>query len=257
MKKSSEIRRDNLLLAIARMGNATTLAAKAGVSSVYLSQIKNRVPESKTGKPKTMGDDVARKIEAALDEPEGWMDVQHKSVTALYELPDRQGEHAVREERRLASGDRRSHDSGVVEIPQYNAGGAMGHGLVLDGLAGVIKSWRVDHEWLRLNVRSHTGINNLCIVTGFGPSMRPMFNPGDPLLLDKGVNTFDHEDAIYFFRVDNYGFIKTVQRIPQPGGGMVYRAKSKNPDYDPFDITSGMDFEVFGKILTIWKSEQF
>jgi phage repressor protein C with HTH and peptisase S24 domain len=37
---------------------------------------------------------------------------------------------------------------------------------------------------------------------------------------------------------------------------MVIRAKSKNPDYDPFDITEKMDFEVFGRILTVWKSEQ-
>lgn len=144
-----------------------------------------------------------------------------------------------------------------VLIPQYDAGGSMGNGLILDGMAGVIKSWRVDQEWLRLNVRSHTGTANLCIVTGFGPSMRPMFNPGDPLLLDRGVNTFDREDAVYFFRIGNHGYIKTVQRIPQLGGGMIYRAKSKNPDYDPFEIIEGMDFEVFGKVLTVWKSEQF
>lgn len=77
MKKISEIRRDNLLIALARMGAASKLASVAGVSAVYLSQVKNRSPESKTGKPKTMGDDVARKIEVALSEPEGWMDTPH------------------------------------------------------------------------------------------------------------------------------------------------------------------------------------
>ncbi|OGB23320.1 MAG: hypothetical protein A3I66_01255 [Burkholderiales bacterium RIFCSPLOWO2_02_FULL_57_36] len=181
----------------------------------------------------------------------------------LAELESLQGLPAIDSDRRHEH--RRAHDlelvapqgSDEVMIPQYNAGGAMGNGLVLDGLAGIIKSWRVDLEWLRLNVRNHTGVKNLCIVTGFGPSMRPMFNPGDPLLLDKGITTFDHEDAIYFFRVGNYGYIKTVQRIPTQDGGIIYRAKSKNPDYDPFDITREMDLEVFGKILTVWKSEQF
>lgn len=146
-----------------------------------------------------------------------------------------------------------------LRIPQYEAGGAMGHGLVLEEQPpGLIKSWTVDHEWLRLNVRHHTGIHNLCIVTGFGPSMRGMFNPGDPLLCDLGRKTVD-VDGVYFFRVGEHGFIKILQRIPT-ADGVAIRAKSKNTDYDPFDITPKMltqegYFEVFGKILTIWKSE--
>jgi phage repressor protein C with HTH and peptisase S24 domain len=36
----------------------------------------------------------------------------------------------------------------------------------------------------------------------------------------------------------------------------VLRAKSFNPDYDPFEITQKMDFAVFGKVLTVWRSEQ-
>lgn len=131
----------------------------------------------------------------------------------------------------------------------------MGNGLELeDRPPGLIKSWRVDHEWMRLNVRHHTGIKNLCIVTGFGPSMRPKYNPGDPLLCDRGVLTVD-TDGVYFFRVGKHGFIKQLQRIPTEEG-LVLRAKSFNKDYDPFDITEKMDFQVFGKILTAWKSEQ-
>jgi DNA-binding Xre family transcriptional regulator len=150
-------------------------------------------------------------------------------------------------------------DAADLVINQYDAGGSMGRGLVLeDRPPGLIKSWKVDHEWLRLNVRHHTGIQNLRIVTGFGPSMRGMFNPGDPLLCDCGVKTVE-QDAVYFFRVDSHGFIKILQRIPT-SDGVILRAKSKNPDYDPFDITRKVveseGFEVFGKILTVWKSEQ-
>ena len=147
-------------------------------------------------------------------------------------------------------------DPPELVIHQYGAGGAMGHGLILeDKQPGIIKSWHVDAEWLRLNVRHHSGIKNLCIVTGFGPSMRGMFNPGDPLLCDTGVTVCD-TDAVYFFRVGDHGFIKMLQRIPTING-MTIRAKSKNPDYEPFDIIEGMDFQIFGKILTAWKSEQF
>ena len=116
----------------------------------------------------------------------------------------------------------------------------MGSGLILEEKQpGLIKSWRVDNEWLRLNVRHHTGISNLCIVTGFGPSMKPKYNPGDPLLLDRGVTTVETE-GIYFFRVAQHGFIKQLQRIPTETG-LVIRAKSLNPSYDPFDITAKME----------------
>jgi hypothetical protein len=39
-----------------------------------LSQIKNQSPHAKTGKPRSMGDDLARKIEAKLGLTPGWMD---------------------------------------------------------------------------------------------------------------------------------------------------------------------------------------
>lgn len=155
--------------------------------------------------------------------------------------------------------DSGSQDSeGDFLIAQYDAAGAMGNGgLVLEEQPpGLIKSWRVDPEWLRLNVQHHTGRANLCIVTGFGPSMKPKYNPGDPLLLDRGVTDVESGgDGVYFFRVGNHGFIKQLQRIPTENG-LVLRAKSFNPDYDPFEITQKMDFAVFGKVLTVWRSEQ-
>lgn len=39
-----------------------------------LSQIKNQSAHHKTGKPRAMGDELARRIEGALNLPEGWMD---------------------------------------------------------------------------------------------------------------------------------------------------------------------------------------
>lgn len=145
--------------------------------------------------------------------------------------------------------------TGDILIKQYDTGGAMGFGFELEQQPpGLIKAWRVDHEWLRLNVGSYTSAKNLCIVTGFGPSMRPKYNPGDPLLCDSGVRLVD-TDGIYFFRVGKHGFIKQLQRIPTEDG-LILRAKSFNEDYDPFDITERMDFHCMGKILLLWRSEQ-
>jgi len=39
-----------------------------------LSQIRTKAPHSKTGKPRVMGDDLARKIEERLSLEAGWMD---------------------------------------------------------------------------------------------------------------------------------------------------------------------------------------
>ena len=140
---------------------------------------------------------------------------------------------------------------GSVVLKQYrDVGGSMGNGLVLRDQPGEIQAWSVTEEWVRKNIKNYTSIQNLCIVTGFGPSMQPMFNPGDPLVVDRGVRTVEY-DAVYFFRVGNEGFIKILQRIPT-ANGLVLRAKSKNPDYDPFDIMAGMDFEVFGQVLKAW-----
>ncbi|AZY49609.1 LexA family transcriptional regulator [Bordetella avium] len=139
-----------------------------------------------------------------------------------------------------------------IPIPQFDTGGKMGNGLELRDQPGMIKSWHVDPEWLHKNVRGASSATNLCIVTGFGDSMRPMFNPGDPLLVDRGVTTVEY-DAVYFFRVHDEGFIKRLQRIP--GRGLT--AISENRAYEPWVIDAAMDFEVFGRVLKVWRSEDF
>jgi phage repressor protein C with HTH and peptisase S24 domain len=138
-------------------------------------------------------------------------------------------------------------------ISQYHdAHGAMGGGLLLRGESGQITSWKVTPEWINKNVPSNTGNKNLAIVTGFGDSMRGMFNSGDPLLIDSGVRSLDY-DGVYFFRIGEEGFIKTLQRIPNEG----IRVISENKKYETWTITKDMDFEVFGRVLKVWKSEEF
>lgn len=140
-----------------------------------------------------------------------------------------------------------------VTIPQFDTGGAMGDGgLVLRDQPGVIQGWRVSPEWLAKNVKNATAARNLCIVTGFGDSMRPLYNPGDPLIVDRGVTTVDF-DAIYFFRVGDEGFVKRLQRVP--GQGLV--VLSENKSYRDWVIEPTMDFEVFGRVLKIWRGEDF
>jgi hypothetical protein len=187
---------------------------------------------------------AARKFEEAVGLPRGTLDVpgafkrgrkpEVNEITAPY-VVERKGD---------------------VVIPQYQTGGKMGDGLILRDQPGVIHSWHVTQEWVQKNVRNATAATNLCIVTGFGDSMRPLYNPGDPLIVDRGVTKVEF-DAIYFFRVEHEGYIKRLQRIPRIGGGVLLRAKSENKSYDPFDIDPSMDFEVFGRVLKLWKGEDY
>lgn len=80
MKTNDEIRRENLVLAINRVRTAAKLAELTGTAAAYLSQIKSSTPDSKSGTPKTMGDDLARRIEDAIGESPGWMDKDHSGT---------------------------------------------------------------------------------------------------------------------------------------------------------------------------------
>jgi phage repressor protein C with HTH and peptisase S24 domain len=140
-----------------------------------------------------------------------------------------------------------------ITINQYaDVQGSMGVGILLRDQPGQITGFKVNSEWMNKNVPSNTGKDNLAIVTGFGDSMRGMFNSGDPLLIDTGIKSLDY-DGVYFFRVGNEGFIKRLQRIPGDG----IRAISTNKEYESWTITKDMDFEVFGRVLKVWNSEDF
>lgn len=140
-----------------------------------------------------------------------------------------------------------------IVIPQYRGlGGSMGHGLLLRDQPGEIQGWRVTPEWVRQNVKNHSATKNLRIVTGFGDSMRPLYNPGDPLLVDAGIKSVDF-DSIYFFRIGEEGFIKRLQRVP--GQGLL--AISENKSYRDWVITPDMDFEVFARIIKVWCGSDF
>lgn len=127
-----------------------------------------------------------------------------------------------------------------------------GGGLVLRDQPGVIKSWSVSREWAQKNLPYVSAYENLAIVTGFGDSMLGMFNPGDPLLVDKGVRECEF-DGVYFFDVDGEGFIKRLQRIPGEGILVI----SENKRYRDWYIKPGMNFQILAKVLRAWESKTY
>jgi phage repressor protein C with HTH and peptisase S24 domain len=214
-------------------GKASALAEVIKRDPSYVSRML--YPEGKAGK-KRIADDMIEVIEDGFKLARGWMDSIGDTATQINAYDN---------------GQIKDKEEGVL-IRKYDTGGAMGNGMILEDQPGVIESWRVSQEWLDKNVRSHSGVSNLVVVTGFGDSMKGMFNPGDPLLVDMGVNNIDH-DGVFFFRVDDKGFIKRLQRIP--GQGIV--VISENSAYRDWTITPDMSFSVIGKVLKVWESTDF
>jgi phage repressor protein C with HTH and peptisase S24 domain len=142
-----------------------------------------------------------------------------------------------------------------ITIKKYDeVGASMGKGIVLQDQPGQITNIEVTDEWVNKNVPSNSGKDNLKIVTGFGDSMKGMFNPGDPLLVDVGINSISElGDGVYFFSVDNEGFIKRLQRVPGEG----IRVISQNKEYPMWVIKKDMNFRVLGKVLKVWESNNF
>lgn len=210
-------------------GGIAKVAKQCDIDATYLSRLL--YPEGKAGK-KRIGEDIKEKLEKGIG---NIFQEKRYANEEILQLPDFQ----------------KAEKNGLI-IEQYDAHGAMGNGLVLRDQSGVINEWQVSDEWLRLNIKNASSYQNLKIVTGFGDSMKGMFNSGDPLIIDIGIKTVEF-DSVYFFRVGNEGFIKRLQRIPSVG----LRAISENKAYESWNITQDMDFEVFGRVLKLWQGVDF
>ena len=68
-----QIRLRNLRILIGEAGTIANLARLSNTAPAYLSQILNSLPTS-TGRPRSVGDKLARKLEQAMNKPYGWMD---------------------------------------------------------------------------------------------------------------------------------------------------------------------------------------
>lgn len=246
MKTIDEIRRDNLLLAIERTGTMTALAEAAKVSAAYLSQIKNKTPESKTGKPKGMGNDVARRIEKALGEPEGWIDVEHTDNSAsdyhnstVYDLGKRRHSKRLTSEYGREAGRNLPTDGDLPQptdeefalVPQLDIAAACGNGrfedhVVVKGGLAFKKSFLREQ-----GVPEHAAR----IIYADGGSMRPAIQDGRVVLVNTAIK--DPVDGkIFAVCLPDGGLIlkRLVQDYHPAAGAIVWILRSDNPDKTQF-----------------------
>lgn len=213
------------------------ISDKTGIDGSYLSRMA--YPEGKAGK-KNIGDDVAQVLD------------KHYPLWRKRELED-MGVPVTDETSSPPSYvpvDDRTANSHIV-IEQYkDVRGAMGKGAYLLDIEGEVVDMRVTNQWVNANMPANTGAQNLKIITGLGDSMKPMYNSGDPLVVDTGIRSVDF-DAVYFFRVGSEGYVKRLQKIGSQG----LRVLSENPAYPEWIIGKDEDFEVFGRVLKVWEGK--
>ena len=257
METHSEIRRTRLEVLCEQHG-LKHVADLSGLNWQYIDQAikKTLLPAKQDGTRsyRKMSDESFEKIEDALKLGRGWFD-QSYQVPSKHMAPLHMDAGKTPKQMNFLDSQNTTnlHNNDDVTINQYDVGGGMGGGrLLLEDQPGLIKSWHVDRQWVQMNVKHHTNAGNLCIVTGFGDSMLGMYNPGDPLLVDRGITTCDF-DGVYFFRVGAEGYIKRLQRIPGEGILVI----SENPQYRDWIIKPNMDFQVLAKVVKVWESKQF
>jgi hypothetical protein len=87
-------RRARLEELIREFGSIAELNEAMGMdrTDATFSQIRNMAVHSKSGKPRVMGDDLARRIEEKLKKPDGWMD----TPAGYPDLSDQRISHAVK-----------------------------------------------------------------------------------------------------------------------------------------------------------------
>ncbi len=76
-----------------------------------------------------------------------------------------------------------------------------------------------------------------------GDSMEPFIHCGELLVVDRMVETKDGDVV-----VARVGEEFTVKRLHTEEDGPIWLV-SENPSYEPIEVTEGMDFEVWGRVM--------
>ena len=83
MKTIEEIRRANIRALIARAGGNAAFSIRIGKLPAQVSQWANASADSLTGRPRSIGSDTCRHIEAVFDLECGWLDHDHSETGDL------------------------------------------------------------------------------------------------------------------------------------------------------------------------------
>ncbi len=99
---------------------------------------------------------------------------------------------------------------GYVHVQQLDGEAGMGEGRVNEDYPEVVRAMDFEPGYIRSVVGFVPPPGRLVLVTGRGDSMIPVIQPGEALIVDTGVTTFDG-DGIYLINTGNGQQIKALQ----------------------------------------------
>lgn len=139
--------------------------------------------------------------------------------------------------------------SPYVRIQQIDAEAGMGGEVVNDDYPDVIKAMDFTQEYIRGIVGFVPPPGRLILMTGRGDSMVPTIQPGDTVVVDTGVTSFDG-DGLYLI---NMGSGHQIKRLVDRG--RVHVASDNRAYGEPFQIPEGT--VVGGKVYLRNRIERF
>jgi SOS-response transcriptional repressor LexA len=215
-----EIRRNNLQRLVERHDTMKNLNEVLDRKDNLLTQILNQSMNTATGKPKAMGDRLARDIEKKLNLGFGWMDQDHSE-----EPP---------EPKNIVTLDRLDVEAGCDP-----SGGP-----VCNDVA-VVERLQVSVDWFKQNISRYRTIGHQ-LVTARGDSMEPTINSGDIVVVDVR-DTDVTQEGIFCV---NYGGGVTIKRIQVLPFGVEFI--SDNKLYNSF-VLKGQEIDaikIIGRVVT-------
>ncbi|MCD9086219.1 S24 family peptidase [Stenotrophomonas sp. SY1] len=207
-------------------GSQASFAAATGINQGELSGLLKR---------KSFGEKRAASLEIAAGMPAGYL----SSATQNEPSPSR-----------VAPVAETATNPTYVHVQQLDGDADMGDGRINDDYPEVIRSMDFTSNYIRSIVGFVPSPGRLVLVTGRGDSMLPIIQPGESLLVDSGVQTFDG-DGIYLINTGNGQQVKGLQ----DRGNAVYIVSANSALYPAFPMPPGAT--IGGKVYLRNRIDRF
>lgn len=256
MKPIGEIRRENLGRLRDRYGTWPALNVVLGRSGrdATLGQIWNRSPDSKSGRPRQMGDRLARDIESRLGLPSGWLDAPASPSEDPADVSPGRAEPPIERIRRPIAwhpviawetpADLPDNEFALVSRRAVKLAAGDGK-MVFEDEELPPLPFRAD--WLRgRRVTKHA---NLVIVYAEGDSMEPDIRDGDAVLLDMGQREIV-DGQVYAI---DYGGHLRVKRLQKRWDGGLIILSDNSEKYPPESLPPDHASHIMVLGRVIWR----
>ena len=223
--------------------------------SIY--QVATCRPDSKTGKPKSVGKQLRDKLDDAYP---GWQEISFDDLAPELPIsaprPDHDNLVSQRQAPYHVTGSPADQapppGTAAIQVPTLANAGSMGAGndvLHDDVMVGTIA---LSADWVYKRIRPTTPGALRCM-HAYGDSMSPTFEDGDILLVDTGATNPSDADGVYVLEANQRLFIKRVtERL---GGG--HDVTSDNPRVKTVsDLNGGHEVSVKGRVVWSWNGKK-